>query len=602
MEQCRFCLDWLFVSEFQQHELKCKKELGAACMFCAKWISKKHLSMHEGLCKQQGKPQKVQCESCGTWCMSDLGLARHEKFCKAITRQEQQTRTKCQFCARSFINKELESHESSCTKRKQCRFCPNYFPTSIFHQHEAICREKEVKGNMVEQLLKKQKQSGGTCPYCGESFTTSELPNHELSCVKAKMKLKCRFCLEWFSVSAFLQHEAMCKQTLAMACSICDMSYSKSELKVHEKLCAAKQEKCRFCGNRFLTIDELRSHEQSCINIRRLRNQKTFNTSSNNQTQKGSLNLTNQQESPTLTTESELKMHEESCQKEKYSNCRYCGECFLYSGGMLQQHELKCLQKVAVVCRFCSESVPVTELNMHEQTCKEGNPKDLESFCAPKSKDQGVSFQQCLLCNGWFVPEQFQQHSCKLENVSKSQGLSDSVPQPNINNDGAIVIAPISFGNITPETKIKDEGSCTDAYLPKASDGIDFSNSYDVHGNCYTTETKTDTPVEMNTSTETKIKTETEEICKDETVEETNVICNNSAPLFHTENILVIKPESQPDIPDMGNILVIKPEKESMNPEQCRDGYVTGMASETEARRSFDNITDGSTKHESELS
>ena len=103
---------------------------------------------------------------------------------------------------------------------------------------------------------------------------------------------------------------------------------------------------------------------------------------------------------------------------------------------------------------------------------------------------------------------------------------------------------------------------------------------------------------QMKTEPLDEIKTETQELCKDENLQKMTNQTDDITPLFQAGHILVIKPETQLDIPQpcrVENILVIKPENETENPEQCRDGYVSGIKTESEVGRSFDNVADGST-------
>ncbi len=250
-KQCRFCLIWCPTSVFQQHEQNCKKKLGVCCMFCSKWFSQKHLEMHQQFCKQKQVKEMAKCKSCKTWCTAGIGLTRHEQFyCKKVEKPQTQIIRKCKFCARSFLQDEVKSHECSCTKnpknkrklQKQtilkCQFCTKSFKKkSGLKSHERFC----IKSH--SEIAKEER-----CKFCTRAFLKSEVESHELAC--PKLATKCQYCPKLFKKKSELRsHEDSCiknnskmnrPENPTTKCQFCTKTFLKSEVKSHEIAC--------YCG------------------------------------------------------------------------------------------------------------------------------------------------------------------------------------------------------------------------------------------------------------------------------------------------------------------------------------------------------------------
>ncbi len=291
--------------------------------------------------------------------------------------------------------------------------------------------------------------------------------------------------------------------------------------------------------------------------------------------------------------------------------CPGCLHCFdvnifqtHFIGGTCQQNKSNC---VTQQCTYCSHHFATTDLTSHETVCEN------------KKNNQTITYKHCPKCNTWLGTQQFQQHACLdgQERQETSNSLSSG--------SGANVLSMVE--PMTPVVKF--HGVSTDVYPSQTKTETETEGS-GLHKEWYIDQIKEENTNEIKAENRAEIKTDTHELYADKYREEMEHKPNDIAPLFHTENILVIKPETETDIPHscrtdneaicnlltikhecganisqpcrVGNVLVIKPENEHENPEQCRDGYVTGIKTESEAGRSFDNNTDGSTKHESELS
>ncbi len=195
--------------------------------------------------------------------------------------------------------------------------------------------------------------------------------------------------------------------------------------------------------------------------------------------------------------------------------------------------------------------------------------KSHETVCTDKKNNQTITYQHCPECKRWFGTQQFHQHAC-LEGLelpallASASGSGDSV----ISMDDAL----------SPEAKFNRETA--DIYKTETmTEEIGTSNP-ELSSEWYTTGVNV---AEIKTESEANMKIGPSST--DEYNREIKDKSDDIAPLFHTGNILVIKPETEMDrIPqpyETGNVLVIKPENEIDIPEHCRD--VTGMQNEKEA-------------------
>ncbi len=489
MKQCKFCFDWILESTFPQHELMCKKKLGAACKFCKEWFSQKHLATHERFCKQT-----EQCKTCGKWCETGMGCRCHQQyFCSESQNPQQQiTRDKCKFCHKLCVKDDLKNHESFCTKRT----CFKLFKTNF--------------------------------GFCGVLVNTSEPKRPRLSKDPTNViELKRPF--------ETTEH--------TKKCSFCHTEIFESVLDTHEQSCEIvfkqKREKCRFCNNQI----------SKCL----------------------------------------LETHERSCEvvlKHKRGKCCYCGEWFLYSGDIMQRHERTCAWKVTAVCKFCSQSVPVRGISMHEQSCQKAKCRYCScSFAGCEMSDlkhhedlcarQGVSFQLCHTCKGFYRPEQ--QHTCKCEAYRLS--LAEPIAQHSKMDAGILTFDNITSDGYFPEIKTE-----TETIHPELTEEL-----YD------TLQTKIKSVVKMVPGNEAKINAEIQEVCKVESKEEMKDT-PAASQLFKMGNILVIQPETDTPLPcQTGNINInIKPENEPDVPEQCKDGSFPAVKSETKWCGSFEINSDQS--------
>ena len=652
-KQCHFCLEWVSSGLFKQHELKCTEKAGAACQYCSKWFSKKYLEMHQQLCKQQVEPEKAQCKSCGTWCVSDVGLARHARlFCKERNKLQKQTirgkcktfeTNKCRSCDQLFKIAKLKTHEHSCIRKCQSNRCAGHGLLALLNRRPpTFLPDKKCRCRSCDQLLtisklKTHEQSCiRKCQSCKKWFTAVGIKIHELSCTKKERK--CRFCLKLFTTQlhVFDQHEQKCKQQ-QVQCTFCFKSVPAALSKIHKLTCTEKSLTCKFCLNlvsasvlnehkvmcqkkhgvackickQMISKTELMMHERWCEKLRKRNN--------GNVEFCGELVIFSEPERHNLIHETECKMHEESgtkltdcrfckkqisqsvldiheqsCEdmwKQKRGKCRYRGEWLLFSWGILRKHELTCEQKKDVLCKICSRSVPVRELNMHEQSCQNHKCRygpssiaqsDLkvhknpcaalssENFCAAQSSrhnHQRVSFKPCHTCNGLFKLGEFQHHTCKRQGTSDQKDLLGTLPQLPASDNWALEISPLNVDNISSPIKINHEES--DVYMPQFKVETEM-NSLQVNREWYTAGNINETVAEIKT--ENLCEIETDKVSSNDTRGDVKDDPDVSH-LLQTGDILDIKSEPYTDIQQicgMGNISVIKPENESNISQLCQ--------------------------------
>ncbi len=385
--QCRFCFDW--VSCIPLHEPQCKEELGAACSICSKWFSKKHIETHEQLCRSQG-PQRntlkcdvcgtrcvsdkglerhqmyhcraikqvreVKCDRCGTWCVTDMGLTTHKRLhchgmkqaslCGGSKEIEKQpisvvTANKCRFCLRLFMSEFLGKHELSCAKRpqKKCRFCGCLLAETVIHEHELTCKQNPNVHRKTKQLFNPEQ----SCEKSGENGDdTSNLANTNQN-FRASVMVKtyqthtlqqCKVCRNHFMSDEIKIHECSCKK-LHMQCSLCLGWISRAYFYQHKLMCKQNQPvkqntiSCRFCKKTFSKM-WIKRHEQLCEQF--------------------------------------------SKQKSVKQKCKVCKRTM--SKSSLEMHEKSCMMQLKITltnrgkCKFCHKNVSKSVLETHEQSCE----------------------------------------------------------------------------------------------------------------------------------------------------------------------------------------------------------------------------------------
>ncbi len=261
-------------------------------------------------------------------------------------------------------------------------------------------------------------------------------------------------------------------------------------------------------------------------------------------------------------------------------------------------------------------------------------------------REQEKKREKCHSCGGWYainglkIHERYCRTPMEQTEVQKTLSMStknttwkdsdnsqtevDSLhlqcttyaqdsPQYSLKDAHVLVIAPTTFDEITIETKAHHEESWLNGHMPKVKDENETCGS-EVHRHWYNnTETKNKATSMIKTESHTEIKTEPCELCKEENQDRKDIPESD----LHSGNILVIKPEIEPDISqsfwtgdvpvlhgtditpayvtekipeaihetntnvphlsNSDNVLVIKPEYENEIPEICLDVSFSGV-------------------------
>ncbi len=311
---CKFCRKRFFNKQnLQMHERSCKRMwVLSKCQFCNKYFTGIELQTHVEICKSEKSECAIHEKSCEE--KNEMGEKQDNKYVETENKTENNQMTGiCLFCR-------LPKQNCSCLKikNKQCRFCLDWFSESLFRQHEPHCSDKLAtacrfcKEYFSYIGIKQHEQSCGglsqtkrMCTFCLDFFPNGKLHIHERFCIKQIRHLKCKYCLRMYTKNAFVRHELMCKQKLAVACQFCKDLLPGSELKTHEQSCPKqpkqkvgklkttvpsrhenlkqnelKRDLCRICG-RWITNCDSESHQRSCLKSYQMQISKMINETTN---------------------------------------------------------------------------------------------------------------------------------------------------------------------------------------------------------------------------------------------------------------------------------------------------------------------------------
>ncbi len=476
--RCLDCGRWILYSEEEQHKQTCHaKKKTIPCKYCSWLVSESEIKMHEKSCIIR------KCRHC-LCTFSMPSLKDHEDLCALKQKRGHAIAPKCKSCNNVVCSCDKYNYKHYMQQRDQCLDCGQWILYSEVKQHKQTCHAKK---NSVP------------CKYCSWMVPESEIKMHEKSCKiryflhSKKKTVPCKYCSWLVSESEIKMHEKSCN---TRKCRHCSSTFTKPSLKDHEDLCALKQKrehatslKCKLCNNVVCSCEKYNynhymQQRDQCLDcggwILHSEDQQ------HKQTCHAKKKIIQCKYCSWLASESEMKLHENSCNARK---CRYC-QCS-FTKPTLKYHEDLCALKqkrrhaTSLKCRFCNNLVCTcnydlfvkqrdqcldcgrwvlySEEQQHKQIChakkktvpckycsctfSEHSLKDHEYVCALKRNQGFATFQLCLKCKRYFRQDTFSQHKCK-HNV-KPQSLTYSTPEHNAINTQVLVISPVTIDNNT---------------------------------------------------------------------------------------------------------------------------------------------------------
>ncbi len=293
----------------------------------------------------------------------------------------------------------------------QCDVCAQHFSEKHFKKH--------IKQNMDTD---RNSQS----PSCSR-FDNQPQPKIDdctpfvsfyLQEMAPKVNLKCGFCLGWFSNLIFQQHILLCKQKLTVTCKFCKelLFITRRELKMHEQWCK-KQFETKQIVQETQREDKSGQHELSC---------------------KQKLTVTCQVCLEAFS-ESERKMHEQSCTKqlkqtkqkeERSSQYQSCGKCLEIG---FSTCNADCIGGNRRRASMTDKSANKTTAQMGVAVVPLGKNLKKENFLSTKEKSQITKRKEeskrdlerkkerpkvkvkCQYCVYWFAEATFKEHESKCK-------------------------------------------------------------------------------------------------------------------------------------------------------------------------------------------